>query len=111
MAERHGRRSGDWEQETAILLEEIEAVWPVRVSQHSQHVDLGGRRGLWVVEINAVFTPPLKGFPHTITTMCPVDRNYLTPYQRARYFAAFQLWGALDALDVPPRAPSPSEGP
>lgn len=97
------RRKGDWAVNTELLLEEIEAIWPVRVHRSSAHHDIGNKRGLWVVEARAVFTPPLRGFPQSISTLVPVDRQYITPFDRAEYMSVFQLWVALDALDVPLR--------
>lgn len=97
------RRKGDWAVNAELLREEIQDCWPVRVHIKSSYQDIGSKRKIWVVEAMAVFTPPLLGYPHSIHTLCTVDRQYLTPYDRAQYFALYQLWVALDALDVPPR--------
>lgn len=97
------RRKGDWAVNAELLAEEIEATWPVRLHQQDAYHVLGNRHNVWVVEATAVFTPPLDGFPHSLKTITTVDRQYLTPYDRARYMALFQLWVALDALGVPVR--------
>lgn len=98
------RRRGDWAVNAELLAEEIEATWPVRLHQQDAHHVIGQRHAVWVVEAQAIFTPPLPNFPHSLKTITTVDRQYLTPYDRARYMALWQLWVALDALGVPPRA-------
>jgi len=97
------RRKGDWAVNAELLREEIDAIWPVRVHISSAYHDIDKKRQIWVVTATAVFTPPLQGYPHSINTLVPVDRQFLTPYDRAQYFALYQLWVALDALNVPLR--------
>lgn len=101
------RRKGDWQLEASIIREDIEATWPVRVSVRLVQAGVGPRRSLWVQEATAVFTPPLEGYPRKLVTLVAVDRNFLTPFDRAQYFAVFQLWVALEVLQVPSRDPAP----
>lgn len=97
------KRRGDWSVNAELLREEIDATWAVRTHISSQYHDVGNKRRLWVVTAQAVFVPPLVGYPHSINTLVTVDRQYVTPYDRACYMALYQLWVALDALNVPLR--------
>ena len=103
------RRKGDWSVNAELLREEIEYIWPVRVHVSSAYHAINQKKNLWVVEVVAVFVPPLEGYPHSVHTMVPVDRQYLTPYDRALYMGLYRTWLALDALDVPLRARPPVE--
>lgn len=99
-------RRGDWLVNAELLAEEIESCWPVRVHQLSTYHDIGSKRAMWVCEAVAVLTPHQEGWPHSVRTLVPVDRQYVTPYDRAKYMALYQLWIALDAIELPAR-PAP----
>ena len=103
MTEDPRKRRGDWAVNSELLTEEIEAIWAVRVHMASTHHTIGGKRNLLIVEAVAVLTPPVPGFPQSIRTLVPVDRQYVTPYDRAEYMSLYQLYIALDALDAPLR--------
>jgi len=101
------RRKGDWQLESRIIREDIEATWPVRTQVRAVRLETGRSGGLWVQQASAVLTPPVEGYPHKLVAMVAVDRTYLTPFDRAEYFAVFQLWVALEVLGLPPSKPAP----
>lgn len=101
------KRKGDWAVNSELLQEEIESIWAVRVHISSTHHTIAFKKNLWVVEACAVLTPPADGFPHKVVTLVPVDRQYVTPYDRAEYMSLFQLYLALDAIDAPLRTRTP----
>lgn len=98
-------RRGDWKVNSELLVEEIEDTWPVRVSRKVLYHSIGQRNQIAVQSATATLTPPIDGFPHSFRALVPVDRQYITPFDRAEYMSLYQLWMVLDALDVPLRRP------
>lgn len=93
------RRSNDWSHEADLLRDELERSWQVRTSENYLVAQKIANRQLRIWEVTAVYTPRRDGLPGQVTTLMSVEPQFLAAVDRARYFAYYNLWEILQALD------------